>query len=282
MRALADVAQEHPAEDDWIHPLDAAARREPLARGGVRVIVMATADTPDPDAIGQGLLDLLARRKREADAFVVRADAVGWARALEQGLADGMHPIVLVTSAAAPWTAGHLDPLLSAIDARDHVVGRRPLSLGGRLRRWLATRPWRLLFALPVADVYSPCLMHRRSALEAIVPQSASRFLTVEILAKATFLTQVIEEVAVPALAAVPAKTSWHDVRAVLKSPTFVREPATAVAAPSLPTEDLQGQGEGADGVGSQDSQGDHHDLAGPAGPFEHDRPQGVEELREG
>src|SRR4051794_27497983 len=179
-------------EDDWIHPLDAAAKRDPIPCGGVRVVVMAAGGDPDPDAIGQGLLDLLKARKRPADAFVVRPDRVGWARALEQGLSDGTHPIVLVTSATRPWTAAHLDPLLKAIDARDHVVGRRP---AGRAGRWLRTLPWRILFALPVDDPFSPCRMHRRSALERVVPQSSSRFLEVEILAKATFLTQVIEEV---------------------------------------------------------------------------------------
>ena len=277
MRAIAEAPPDPEGGDDWVHPLDIAAKRDPLSGAGVRVIVMATADDPDPDAIGQGLLDLLAQRKRQADAFVVRADVVGWSRALEQGLADGTHPIVLVASAHAPWTSAHLDPLLAAIDARDHVVGRRPLGLAGRLGRWLTTRPWRWLFALPVADVYSPFVAHRREALERIVPQSESRFLAVEILAKATFLTQVIEEVAVPT-AVDSGKTAWRDVMTVLRRPVFVREPAP----PSYPAEEPQGQGERPDGVGGQDAQGDQDDLAGQPRPFEQDGPQGVEQLGQG
>ena len=265
-------------EDDWIHPLDAAALREPIPDGDVLVIVMASKGDPDPDSIGQGLLDLLKARRRKADAFVVRPDSRGWDKALEEGLAGGSQPIVLVTTARGRWSAAHLDPLLEAINLRDHVIGRRPAPPGGNLKRWLATLPWRVLFALPVLDAFSPCRMHRRAALETIVPQSVSRFLEVEILAKATFLTQVIEEVDVPPLESPPVGRIGGDLRAVLKSPVFVRP------APSVPPEDLEGDHERPDGPGGEDRQGDHHDLAGQARPFEHDRPQGVEELgqREG
>ncbi len=263
-----------PPDEDWVHPLDAHARRDPIPGGGVRVIVMATGEGPASDRVGEGLLELLVARGRPADAFVVRADLVGWGRALEQGLADGTHPIVLVTSAVEPWADAHLDPLLKAIDARDHVIGRRPAGRVGAVGRWLANGPWRVLFALPVADPFSPCRMHRRSALERVVLQSRSRFLDVEVLAKATFLTQVIEEVAVPSLAAPPVAGIGGDLRGVLKAPVFVR--------PLLPTEEPEGQGEGPDGPGGQDGQGDHDDLAGPAGPFEHHGAEGQEELRQG
>ena len=272
MRALPSPEAPLP-EDDWIHPLDAAAKRNPIPNGDILVIVMAAKDGPEPEAVGQGLLDLLKARERKADAFVVRPDAIGWSKALEDGLADGSQPIVLVTTATEPWKAAHLEPLLKAIDARDHVIGRRPAGSGGEFSRRLSTLPWRVLFALPMADVFSPCRMHRRSALEKIVPQSASRFLDVEILAKATFLTQVIEEVEVPPLASMPVSGCFRDLRAVLKAPIFVRPP------PSLPAENPESHDESADGPGREDAQGDQHDVAGRPGPFEHDRPQGVEEL---
>lgn len=185
---------------------------------------------------------------------------------IEDGLAGGSQPIVLVTTATEPWTAAHLDPLLKAIDARDHVIGRRPASPEGRFGRWLSTLPWRFLFALPVDDIFSPCRMHRRSALEKVVTQSVSRFLDVEILAKATFLTQVIEEVEVPALASMSVSRLMGDLRAVLKAPIFVRP------GPSLPAEDPDRDDEGPNGPGREHRQGDQDDVTGRPGPFEHDR----------
>ena len=92
MKALAGL-EGPPTGDDWIHPLDAAALRDPIPNGDVLVIVMATHDHPDPDVIGQGLLELLKGRKRKADAFIVRPDDRGWDKALEEGLAGSSQPI---------------------------------------------------------------------------------------------------------------------------------------------------------------------------------------------
>jgi hypothetical protein len=261
--------------DDWIHPLDAAALRDPIPDGEVLVIVMAGKDCADPDAIGQGLLDLLKARNRKAEAFIVRPDAKGWDKAFEEGLEAGSQPIVLITTSTERWSAKHLAPLLKAIDLRDHVIGLRPASLTGRLKRWIKTLPWRGLFALSMADPFSPCRMHRRSALDRLVPQSSSRFLEVELLAKATFLTQVIEEVEVPSLASSPVEGIWSDFLAVLKAPVFVRPK------PPSPAENLESQREGSDGPGGEHGEGNQDDVTGQVGSFEHHGSQGVEELSE-
>ena len=58
----------------------------------------------------------------------------------------------------------------------------------------------RLIFAVPLRDVHSPCRLHRLDKLAAIPLQSASSFLDTEILAKATFLGHLIDEVAIPPL----------------------------------------------------------------------------------
>ncbi len=230
MRALPEL--EGLPDDGWIHPLDAAALRPPIPNGGVRVIVIDPGPPPhgsghataaQADGVARGLLDLLRERNRPADAFVVSAHEVGYARALEQGLADGMHPIILITGGDEPWTAAHLDPLLAAIDLRDHAIGLRPASPPARARRWWRNLNWRILFAVPVVDVFSPCRLHRRVALEALVLQSSSRFLDVEILAKATFLTQVIEEVHVPPLRSAPVGPIRGDLWAICRHPRFVR-----------------------------------------------------------
>jgi hypothetical protein len=275
MKALPPLEGPPPEEgDEWIHPLDAAALRDPIPDGEVLVIVMAGKTSVNPDAIGQGLLDLLKARKRKAEAYVLQPEAKGWDHALEEGLKAGKQPIVLITTATERWTAKHLDPLLKAIDLRDHVIGRRPAGWVGGFRRWVGTIPWRVLFALSMDDPFSPCRMHRRSALEKLVAQSSSRFLEIELLAKATFLTQVIEEVDVPALAMLPVEEIFGDFMAVLKAPVFVKPP-------SLPSEDLQSQDEGSDGPGGQDSQSDQNHVAGEVGPFENHGAEGVQELGE-
>lgn len=210
-----------PENPDWVHPLDAMARREPLTRAAVRVVVMAVEDAARAEAIGDGLIKLLSQRGRKGSAVVVRPDVHGWNRALEHGLHGSDEPIVVVTSAVAPWAVGHLDPLLKAIDERDHAVGRRPRSVLARLGRRLAAWPYRFLFAVPVADVFSPLRIHRREALDRIPLQSASRLLDVEILAKATFFVQTVEEVAVPDLPSIPVGPVAGDLASLFSNPVL-------------------------------------------------------------
>src|SRR5262245_531898 len=93
---------------------------------GVQVLVVATDESADrADVVARGLLGLLADRKRPADAEVVRADKWFGLNRPDALQDDGPHALVLVTTAAEPWTAAHLDPLLDAIDRADHVFGRR-------------------------------------------------------------------------------------------------------------------------------------------------------------
>ena len=130
---------------------------------------------------------------------------------------------MIVTTATAPWSAAHLDPLLKAIDARDHVVGRRPAA--GRPGSPVAQGPaLSVLFALPVVDLYSPGPNPSPVGPRAIPLQSGTRFLDVEILAKATFLVQTIEEVAIPDLPGLAVGPVGHDLRKVFSHPTFRAE----------------------------------------------------------
>ena len=94
----------------------------------------------------------------------------------------------------------HLDPLLEAIDQADHVVGRRPAGRWENGHAVAGRLPRRLVFAVPLLDVHSPCRLHRLEKLTAIPLQSGSSFLDTEILAKATFLGHLLDEVDVPPL----------------------------------------------------------------------------------
>jgi hypothetical protein len=267
-----------PENLDWVHPLDAMSQRDLLPRAAVRVIVMATEDAERATSIGAGLVSLLTQRGRNATSVVVRADVHGWNRALEGGLSEGDEPLVIVTSATEPWTSGHLDPLLNAVDGRDHVVGRRPRSTLGAIARRLGAIPYRVLFAVPISDLFSPVRIHRREALAKIPLQSASRFLDVEILAKATFFVQTIEEVAVPDLRSPEIGPLGHDLAAVFSHATL--KPGEDDPSPeSGPAEPPEGEGEGDDRPGRQDAERQQDVAIEQAGPFEHDASQRLEEL---
>lgn len=258
--------------DAWDDPLEIHARRDPLPGAPVRVIVVAAPGPEEPDRIAEGLVNLLERLGRKAEAVVVSADYRGWNRAIERGLAGASQPLALISSASAPWTEAHLMPLLKAIDTCDHVVGRRSVSIAGRIGRWLAAQPWRRLFAVPVVDVHSPCRLHRLDRLTAIPLQSASAFVDVEILAKATFFGHLIDEVAIPALDGRVPVGLWNDFVDVF------RRPALTFQELSIPAEQAQRQGEGADRPGREDQQG-AGEIERPS-PFQDDRAEAADELR--
>jgi hypothetical protein len=265
--------------DEFFDPFEAHFRREPMAGAAVRVVVLA-GDVEEAAARVAGPLEtLIAQRGRAAESVVLSPDReYGWDAALAAGLEGATAPLVLVTTATRPWTSAHLDPLLAAIDHCDHVVGGRRDGPATRAGRWLGRLPWYLVFGVPVHDVHSPCRLHRREKLAAIPLQSASAFLDVEILAKATFFGQLIDEVPVPPLDAWRGRPRpfGPDVADVFRRPVFLR-PAPS---PSGPAEDPQGDDEGADGPGGEDRQGGG-DVE-PAHPLEDHAPEGVEELGQG
>ena len=181
--------------EDWVDPFEEHFRRTPLPNAAVRVVVMARSTTAQAEEVAQSLLDLLTQRDRKAESVIASARGLGENQALDGAIADSECPLVLITSSEERWTAEHLDPLLKAIDHCDMVIGRRKRSIPGRVVRWFSRMPWKFLFAVPVLDVHSPCRLHRLEKLEPIAFQSTSEFLDVEILAKATFLGHLIDEV---------------------------------------------------------------------------------------
>jgi hypothetical protein len=256
--------------DDYLDPFEEHVKRAPLPGAGVDVIVLTAGQAAQAEGVAESLVGLLREFGRAAEGRVV--DVAGdCGRALGQGLAGATHPLVLITTAVEPWTRAHLDPLLESVDKCDHVLGRRPASVRARLARRLGALWQRLIFAVPVADVHSPCRLHRREKLAVIPRQSTSAFLDVEILAKATFLGHLIDEVDVPALREGPLPPSARsDFLAVFRQPTFVGG--------SGPAEDAQGEQERHEGPGGQD--GHRGGDVEPAGPLQDHPAQGVDELR--
>ena len=213
---------------DELDPFDAHFQREPLPGAGVR----RHRDRPSgPSRPRRG--DRRAarraccrrdgpagrdphRRVDRGEAGSTRRSTTGW-----QAASHSARPGHDGRRAAGP--PAHLDPLLEAIDHCDHVIGRRPAGA------WRAVRPagsaaCRGGWSSPCRslDVHSPCRLHRREKLAAIPLQSASSFLDVEILAKATFLGHLIDEVDVPPLRGRrPRRGWWADLPSCLKRPAF-------------------------------------------------------------
>jgi len=244
---------------------------------GVLAVVLTEGDPERAARVGESLRSRVAGRGRPFRLVIEPFPHESRGERLHRALQAAEWPIVLITTATEPWTDAHLKPLIDGLDRSDHVIGRRRRSWLRRLGRSLATLPWRLLFAVPITDVHSPCRAHRREALQAIPPQSTSRFLDVETLAKASFLAQLVSDPEVPPLpAAAGPRGFWGDFLDVFRRPVIrfepepKPEPATDdlaeqpvsdktsysdIQAESAPLEDPQGEQERCDGPSAQDEQ---------------------------
>ena len=184
-------------------------RREPLPDAGIRIILLTDLPSAKADGVIAPLVEFIAASGRAVECAVVPLAGSGFGQSLERGLERASLPLVLVTTALEPWTVEHLNPLLRAIDQCDHVVGRRPRGEPRRLDRPLASAPAAVDLRCSVARRPFACRLHRLDKLVAIPLQSASSFLDIEILAKATFLGHLIDEVDVPPLRGHIATAGW-------------------------------------------------------------------------
>lgn len=195
-------AADIPPEDAEIGgDYEALFRRDPVGNAPVDVIVVGSVDSARAEAFGSAVCSALRGLGREASWRLAAVGPIGGLGvALAEAIASTSRPLVLVVRPVVGWGPAHLKPLLNAIDASDHVVGRRPATGMAALARRAAWLRRKVLYGVPTLDPHSPARLHRRAALEAIPLQSESDFLDVEILAKATFLAHLIDEVSIPPL----------------------------------------------------------------------------------
>ena len=185
------------ADDD---PFAEHIKRAPLPAAGIRIVVLTDKAHEDREGVALSLADLIVASGRGVDSCVVSVGETGLGASLKRGLEGASFPLVLVTTAHEPWTKAHLEPLLEAINQCDHVIGCRPRGSRGSWVGILGSLARRVIFAVPLRDIHSPCRLHRLDKLAAIPLQSASTFVDTEVLAKATFLGHLIDEVDVPSL----------------------------------------------------------------------------------
>jgi glycosyltransferase involved in cell wall biosynthesis len=184
----------------------------------------------------------------------------GFGACLKTALTEVQHPLLFYTSPDYPYTPSDLRSLLERIEIRDEVLGKRPDLISGcrtglkmpAALKWLG-RAWRFflrvafglqvqplpawhglrenfyriftgfVFGVPLADVNSTFKLYRTAFLKRVPIQSDGDFVHTELVAKATFLTSIMDEVPLtPAPAAEPPVPSvWREMWRVFTRPEF-------------------------------------------------------------
>jgi len=212
---------------------------------------------------------------REPRACLLRHDTRrGFGACLRTALAEARYPLFFYTALDYPYTPSDLRKLLDRIDLRDEILGRKPDLISGcrtgiptpGLVRW-GGFAWRLLWRLfagmpmteptpwhgwgelwyrtraswvygvPLADINSCFKLFRTAFLKRFPIQSDGDFVHTELVAKATFLKSIMDEVPLtPKPDPLPSRGDVrHDCKRVLRAPCFAHEPPPSVGLPPAP-----------------------------------------------
>jgi glycosyltransferase involved in cell wall biosynthesis len=184
----------------------------------------------------------------------------GFGACLRTALAEARHPLFFYTALDYPYTPADIRRLLERIDLRDEFMNRQPDLISG-CRTGLETpelvlwggRAWRLfwrlfagmpsqdpppwhgwpayryrlrakwVYGVPLADVNSCFKLFRTAFLKRFPIQSDGDFVHTELVAKATFLTSIMDEVPLtPKPDPVPpVGDTAADSRRVFRDPEF-------------------------------------------------------------
>lgn len=197
----------------------------------------------------------------------------GFGACLRTALPHAKQPLLFYTSPDYPYSPQDLPKLLERIGIRDAILNKqadlisgcrtgRPapaifsalgkgwrlfcrglfglqleaapawLGVRGTLYRWFA----KFAFGVPLADVNSKFKLFRTSFLCRFPIQSDSDFVHTELVAKATFLTSIMDEVPLtPADVPPPAATFAGDLRRVFSNPDFGNPRAPIAGEPGGP-----------------------------------------------
>lgn len=187
----------------------------------------------------------------------------GYGACLRTAVAQARYPLLFYTALDYPYTPTDLNRLLERINLRDEVSGKQPDLVSGcrtghvapgwlRWGTWAWRGFWRVFAGLPVteptpwhgwpafwyglraswvygvplADVNSCFKLYRTAFLRRFPIQSDGDFVHVELAAKATFLSCVLDEVPLtPQSAPVPLIGDTRaDRRRVFRNPQFIQQ----------------------------------------------------------
>jgi len=197
----------------------------------------------------------------------------GFGACLRTALADARQPLFCYVSADYPYTPHDLFGMLDRIELRDEILGKQADLISGarRGRRaplaaqavdWLWRGFWRLfagmkgepaetwpgfrgkaygvfvgwVFGVPLADVGSTFKLFRTDFLRRFPVQSDGDFVHTELVAKATFLTSIMDEVPLTPEPDAPvprARISWGELMRVFSDPQFAFPPAPPAVSPA-------------------------------------------------
>jgi len=223
------------------------------------------------DGSTDGTAALLEAVADPAVKVVTHATRLGTGASLRAALAVSSLPLILHAAADYPYTPGDVAVFLERIDAADErmegvkaslVAGCRTgrpvpgvwkavgwvyrnflgyalgipteplqgwLGFGEHLRSWTA---W-LVYGVPFVDPNCGFKLYRRAALERFPIQCDGDKVHIELAAKLTFLTSLIDEVPLtPKPDAVPA-VSWRERRSFFRHPVFYPPPGLIPAPPA-------------------------------------------------
>lgn len=205
----------------------------------------------------------------------------GFGACLRTALAEAKYPLFLYAGADYPYTPTDIKQMLVRIELRDEILGKQPdLISGARAGQprpmlvsavgtaWKAfwrvfaglpmadSPPWYgwsewwyrvrvgWTFGVPLVDVNSAFKLYRTAFLKRFPIQSDSDFVHTELVAKATFLTSIMDETPLtPQPHPVAPRSIADDWRRVFRDPQFAfydapeppAEPPKPEAAPVVP-----------------------------------------------
>lgn len=205
----------------------------------------------------------------------------GYGASLRTALAETTTPLLFYTAVDYPYTPTDLNNLLTRIELRDEILHKQPDLISG-CRTGLSTptavhwvgKVWKLfwrvfaglpiteelpwhgwptfwysvrahwLYSIPLIDVNSCFKLFRTEFLKRFPIQSDGDFVHTELVAKATFLTSIMDEVPLtPKPDSIPSLGSTaSDQRRVFRHPKFAfpptppTEPAPLVPSPLAPS----------------------------------------------
>jgi hypothetical protein len=217
-----------PTIEGWIAYLDSLART-------YEILLVDTSGTAQP---AEALVGRFPRVRNLPSA------TAGLGAALRAALATAQLPLLCYAECSAAYQPADLGRMLEVIDNVDLVSGYRqglPFAPdGGRLAAMARRACW-FQFGVCVKDADCPFKLFRRSIFQRIPIQSESAFVHTEIVAKANFLTCLIEQVPVQYTplpgrgTSISTKWSWADLVSLQRHPDFgpARLPVEHTAAPA-------------------------------------------------